>query len=252
MNKKNPDWAHLDEVPEEELSEVQKVIAAVERNPLQFIIGAVVVAGCILGTLVYQQQTDLGNAEAGSVYARALNVEEESERLDALSVVAEEGGTWSVEALYMAGETAIRLGEYEKAKGMFERVRSEHGDHALAAQAVEGLAFIAENGGDLEGALALYGEVETRWPDSFSAQLQQEHIGRVKEAQGDAAGAKEAYEQQAALMENSRASFRAQVALNRLEQAHPDLFPKEEEVVVEAAEEDLAIEVVESEDAAAE
>ncbi len=249
MSKKKQDWAHLDEVPEAELSEMQRVIAAVERNPKMFGIGALVVAACIMGTLVFQMQAEAGMEEAGTAYARALELEDDGERLAALGSIADDGGVWHVEALYMVGETAIRTHEYERASAAFEQFRSEHTGHPLAPQAVEALAFIAENSGDLEGALALYEEIEQRWPDSFSGQLQQLSIGRVKEAQGDLAGAKEAYDKQVERMgDSSRIGYRAQIALSSLKQAHPELFPKPEvpveEEVADDAGADEALEVV--------
>jgi tetratricopeptide (TPR) repeat protein len=197
-------------------------------NAALYAAAAAFVAVCVIAGVWYNVNRTSGEQKIMTDYAAALSKEKPEEQLSALAPVTESKSRWTAEALYVAGETAIRAGELEKAGQFFQRVLDEYGTSEYASTATEGLAFLAENKGDLDGALARYREVSEKWAGTFISRRQPLNIARVLEAKSDFKGAIESYQAQVSMFPDSKVAAKAQEALDRLKESHPDLFPKEE------------------------
>lgn len=197
-------------------------------NAALYAAAAAFVAVCVIAGVWYNVNRTSGEQKTMTEYAAALSKEKPEEQLSALAPVTESKSRWTAEALYVAGETAIRAGELEKAGQFFQRVLDEYGTSEYASTATEGLAFLAENKGDLDGALARYREVSEKWAGTFISRRQPLNIARVLEAKSDFKGAIESYQAQVSMFPDSKVAGKAQEALDRLKVSHPDLFPKEE------------------------
>jgi len=237
--KRNTGAATTLELVEEPKKDWERVVEHARENPMLYAAAAIFIVFCILAGIFFRLEQTAAETEVATAYAEALDTEDPALRAAALEKVAEEESRWSAEALYMAGEAALQAMDYEKARACFEQVRDTHGDSEYVPAALDGLAFIAENGGDLEGALAGYRQIRKDFPASFIAQRQPLNVGRVLEKQEQWAEAKAAYEEQVAVFPDSIAAARAEQALEKLKAKQPDLFPEEEETA-EAAEEEAA------------
>ena len=105
--------------------------------------------------------------EKASSYAEAALVEDPVERLVKYEDVMDSLGKWTPEALYRMGETAIEAESYDKAEEAFNKLVADYPDSDFVPNAVDGLAFLAWNKGDLEGALKGYEQVAQNWPGEF-------------------------------------------------------------------------------------
>lgn len=209
------------------MGELQRFWMHLQENVIIYlVILLVAVLAALLGA-AYSLSTRAAEKRAMTAYAEAMQEEDAARRAAALEPLAQGKGRWALEAAYMLGETAIELGDYKKAQAAFTRIMDQAVDSEYAPGARQGLAFIAEATGDHQSALDGYEEVARRWPDSFLAHIQHLNIGRMREALGDFAGAKAAYERQIQEFEGSRTAAKAQAALDRLKENHPELFAVE-------------------------
>ncbi|GMU93883.1 MAG: hypothetical protein AMXMBFR4_29410 [Candidatus Hydrogenedentota bacterium] len=197
----------------------------VQDNPWLYIGGAVFILVCVLAGVLYTQYNKAANRELYSALSRALDKEEAADQLAALEALARGKRESVAEITYLAAEKAFEARDYDKAKELFERVRTTFADSAYVPDAVEGLGYVAENAGELDAALAYYQEIGAKWPKSFAARRQPLNIGRVEERRGNLAAAVAAYKEQGTLFPGSTLDAEAQAALARLEKTNPELFP---------------------------
>jgi tetratricopeptide (TPR) repeat protein len=199
----------------------------IQENPIWYAAGVAFVLLAIIAGVVYRQASRTANMNLYSAYAKALNEAEPEERYAALAEVAESGSDRArAEVIYMRGETAFQMGDFEKAREAFEKVRSEYRIEPFVSQSLDGLGAIAEAEGEYEVALRLYREITQHWPDSFIGLRQLYNIGRVQEELANFEEAIAAYQDQISLFAGSHAARRSGEALERLRASHPDLFPE--------------------------
>jgi tetratricopeptide (TPR) repeat protein len=182
---------------------------------------------CALAGGIYSLNASIKDRHAMTAYADALDEEDAAARAEALQAVASAGNRWSVEALYLSGEASIEAKAYDKAREALTKVVSEHADSHFAPQAAEALAFLDENDGKMEEALAGYTKVFETWDDTFTGRRQPLNMGRLQEALGKLPEAIASYNKQKEIFPDSSFATSAEQALARLKSAHPDLFPAE-------------------------
>ncbi len=219
----------IEEMHEERKNDFERLLDHARENPLLYTAAGIFIVFCILAGIFFRLEKMHADVNETTAYVEALDTENAALRVAALEKVAADNSRWSAEALYMAGEAAIEAMDYDKAKACFEKVCDQYADSDYVPNALDGLAFLAENAGDLEAALAGYRKVYTEFPTSFIAQREPLNIGRVLEKQEKWAEAKASYEEQGEVFPDSRAAARAEQALTKLRRNHPDLFPDEEE-----------------------
>lgn len=215
-------------------SEWERLLAHVIANPWMYIGGAVFVVLCAVAGLAVRAMSGASAEKTGSAYAAALTEEDPAKRLEQLEAFAPEAGRWTAEAVYLAAETAVEAGQPDKARGLFERVGKEFGKSPYAGRALDGLAFLAEGGGDYQQALELYQRVANEFPGEFLARRKPYDIGRMQEKLGMLKEAAESYDQQQKMFPDSIVAGKAAQALETLKTAHPDLFPPEQAAEAEA------------------
>ena len=208
--------------------EINSLWHNIQERPWYYGSVVAIVLAAVIFTVGYQQYTRASNQALYTAYAKALEAEEPAKQIEELESTVDEQAP-APEVLYMMGESAIKTGDYEKAKSALERLRQEHPDYAFVPSAVEALGFIAQENEDYEAALKAYNEVSEKWPQSFAARRQPLNIARVYEAQGDLAAAVKAYQDQTQQFPDYSASQEAEAALARLRESNPELFPEEEE-----------------------
>lgn len=207
---------------------LQRLTAHVVENPVLYAAATGFVALCLLIGLFYKVSANVNDRKVMTQYAKALQDDDPQKQSTDLAAVTEKKSRWTPEALYMLAETAIRVGDYEKAEQAFKRVRDEFSTSEYAPRAVEALAFLAENKGNLEAALAGYKEVIEKWPNSFIGRCQPLNIARIQENMGNLQAAAESYQSQVDMFPKSHVASNAEAALDRLRTSHPELFPKKE------------------------
>lgn len=205
----------------------QQAVDYVKENPKTVIAGFVFVLVCAVLGAFYSLNAAVKDRHAMSVYADALNEKDPTAKMEALQAVAATGSRWSVEALYLAGEAAIEAKAYDKARETFQKVVDDHKDSPYAPQAAEGLAFLDENEGKLEEALAGYTKVFETWDSTFTGRRQPINMGRLQEELGKLPEAIASYKKQTEIFPESSVAGSAEQALARLKSEHPDLFPEE-------------------------
>jgi len=210
-----------------------KLVEHVRQNPVLYGAGVLFVLLCIIAGVVFRSSGQQSQRSVMTAYARAIESDDAAKRVTELEPIVGGKGKTAAEALYVMGESAFEAKDYEKAKTAFERLRAEFSDSAYVPEAVEGLGYVAENGGQFEQALGYYKEILDKWPSSLAGRRQSLNIGRCQEQLGKLADAVSAYREQVDQFPGSSSEKAAQSALDRLEKAHPELFPKEE--VAEAA-----------------
>lgn len=224
--------------------EIHKALEHLRENLLLYVAAVVFVILCIVAGILFRLSSMAAEREIMTQYASAMTIEDPALRAAELESVARLGGRWGHEALYALGEAAIQAGEYDRARNAFQQLISEAGNSEFAPQAAEGMAWLAENRGDLEEALLGYQAVEKEYPESFLARIQPLNKARVLEKKEDLPGAIAAYEEQMGVFPDSNAAREAEAALERLRGSHPELFP---EPVVEALPELESLEADEAE-----
>ena len=214
-----------------------KIQAVVEENPFMYIGGAVFIVLCIVAGVLFNASQAASDREVMTKYTAAMIEEEPATRLAKLEEISGDAGRWTPEVTYMLGETAIQAQQYDKAKQAFEQVLAKYGTGEFAARAADGLAFLEENSGNIEGALKGYQQVREKWGADFIATIRLYDIGRLQEKLGKLEDAKKSYDEQMTLFPDSDAARKAEQALEKLKGTHPELFPeekKEEAPVAEA------------------
>lgn len=217
--------------------DIVRLLQHAKENPGLYAISAGFVLLCVVAGILFRISSSAAEKKVMTDYAAAVATEDPALRAAELEVFANNPSRWSAEALYLLGETAIRAQEYAKAEEALNRLRADYPNSGYVPDAVEGLAFLSENAGELDAALSGYEEIQSKWPDTFTARRQSFNIARVKESKGDITGAIEAYQAQGTLFPESSVSAKSQAALERLKALHPDLFPEEappEELALEA------------------
>lgn len=203
------------------------------ERPLIYVIGAVfVVVAIVIGVIVRVQRQEAQRADATAL-AEALDAETPDAQLAALEAVISEADAVEAEALYLKGEKAYRLGEFDTARTAFERLRLEYPQFQFTPDAVEGLGYIEEEEENYEAALNIYQEIMDKWPESFAARRQPNNKGRVLEKLGRYEEAVTAYQSQIEVFPNSAVAFRAEQALDTLRQTHAERFEAPEAALPE-------------------
>ncbi|HQN02270.1 MAG TPA: tetratricopeptide repeat protein [Candidatus Hydrogenedentes bacterium] len=225
--KKSTSVSHLF-VPEEPKTEWQKILAHLEENIKLYAAGAIFVLICLAIGALIRVNAVAKEKEVATKYAEAALEADAKPRLEKYKAISESAGRWTPEVLYMMGETAIEAGEKETARQAFDKVISEYGDSDFAAPALEGLAFLARDEGRLEDALKTYEDLISKWPGAYVARCAHFTIGELLEALDRPQEAITAYRKQTTVFPESSVATKAEQALERMEEAHPDLFPAEE------------------------
>jgi len=231
----------------------QQALDYIKENPKTVVAGLAFVVICALLGGIYSLNASVKDRHAMTTYADALDEEDAAARAEALRVVAAAGNRWSVEALYLSGEASIEAKAYDKAREALTKVVSEHADSPFAPQAAEALAFLDENDGKVEEALAGYTKVFETWDDTFTGRRQPLNMGRLQEALGKLPEAIASYNKQKEIFPDSSFATSAEQALARLKSEHVDLFPAEAAPALEvapAAEAAPAVEVAPAPEAA--
>jgi tetratricopeptide (TPR) repeat protein len=225
--KKKNEVEHL-LIREEPETEWQKVLAHLEDNYKLYIAGTVFLILCIAIGALIKGAAVLQERQRTTSYAEAVLVEDPSERLAKYVEVMDSLGNWTPEALYRMGETAIEAEDFAKAEEAFQKLVEEYADSQYVPNAVDGLAFVAWNKGDLEGALKGFQQVAQDWPAEFVGRIKHYDIGRVLEEMDRIEEAIAAYKKQVALFADSAVARKSQAALDALKEKHPEFFPEEE------------------------
>jgi tetratricopeptide (TPR) repeat protein len=227
----------LEEIASEpKRNDLAAIINHAKENPLLWSAGAVFIAAVILVGVFYRISTDIKNREAATKYARAvLDAEDPAVRATELSSVNTPDASLDALALYMNGQAALDAENYDKAREVFETVRTKYPEARVTPESVAALGFIAEQSGDHEKALSYYLEVREKWPESFAAYLQPLNMGRCYERLGQLDKAVAAYRDEVNLFYGSNAAAEAEDALNRLRNSHPELFAEETAPEAEAS-----------------
>jgi len=212
---------------EEAQSDWQWLVTYVQENPRTIVAGVLFLLACILAGALFSLYNTAKDRQVMTGYAAALVEEDAATRAEELKEVAAGDSRWSVEALYLAGEASIEAKAYEDARDAFAGVLSKGPKSAFAAPAAEGLAFLDENAGKLDEALAGYQNVFATYSDTFIGRRQPTNIARVQEALGQLPEAVASYELQVERFPDSALAGAAEQALARLKASNPDLFPEE-------------------------
>jgi len=231
--------------PQPELKASQQQIASaiehVRDNALLYVVGAAFLVLVALATVLVTISQQVETRETITQYAQAVENEDPALRASELEVIAGDSSKWGIEAQYMLGESALEAKQYEQARKAFETIVNQHADkvsftgapsvtvegiNTYVTRSADALAFLLENEGDREGALAAYKDLVSRWPESFVARRAYRKIGELHEALGQFEAAIAAYEEQLTAFPGSRVAARAQTSLDELRASHPDLFPE--------------------------
>ena len=208
----------------EQKNDFSALIDQVKEKPWHYAAGAGFVLLCALAGLLYKASNVAADKELATAYARTLDITNSEELVQALQPLAEMKGALLPEVLNRLGSAAFDAGQYEVARGAYERIEKEYPKSELAPVAIEGLGLIQEEGKDFEGASARYQEVMDRWPESPVALRQPINVARCREKLGDVAGAVDKYREQVGVFPLSTVASKAQTALARLRVTNPDLF----------------------------
>ncbi|MFA6239749.1 MAG: tetratricopeptide repeat protein [Candidatus Hydrogenedentales bacterium] len=200
-------------------------VEQVKENPALYAGAALFIVLCFVLGLVYRGHSMSSKRDLLTQLAQALKEYEPTKLVAALEPLADGRTPIHAEINYMLGEAAFQGQDYDKAKLVFEKVRTQFPDSENVADAVEGLGFIAEQKGDPDAAIAYFREVTAKWPKSFAARRQSLNIGRVEEARGRFKEAMDAYREVSTVFFGSHAAEDAQAAVDRLAKAHPELAP---------------------------
>ena len=220
--KKAPDILHANEVK----NDWQRLIQNIREYPVLWCAGILFVVVCVVAGMAYRVRAATSHQYSMTQFAKAVSTEDPAMRTTELGQLTERG-PMAADAMYLAGEAAYEAKDYAKAKEFFQKLRGEFPQSNHAPDAVEGLGFIAENEGDLDGALAAYNEIIEKWPTSVARRRQELNIARVQERKGNFKEAVEAYKSHSENYPESTFAPQVESSLERLKQSHPDLFPAE-------------------------
>lgn len=208
-------------------SDWHQAIEYVKENPKTVVASVVFVAVCALAGGLYSLNASVKARHINTEYATAVEEKDPALRAEALQKVAAEGNRWSVEALYLSGEAAIEAKNYDKAREALQKVVSDYPDSSYAPQAADALAFLDENDGKLEEALAAYTKIFETADDTFTGRRQPTNMARIQEELGKLPEAIASYKKQSEVFPDSTLAANAEQALARLKSEHPDLFPED-------------------------
>jgi tetratricopeptide (TPR) repeat protein len=201
-----------------------------KENPALYIGAAVFLVVCLMAGILYRAHREAVARELYTNYAAAMNKEDPTERLAALEPLLDTNGPEEAmaEVVYVTAETAYWAHDYEKAKSLYERVRTEFSESPYVPDAVEGLGYIAEDNEDFDAAASAYQEISQLWPTSFTARRQPLNLARVEEKRGNLEAGVQLYREQTTIFPESNVAREAQAALDRLGKSNPDLFTPDE------------------------
>jgi predicted negative regulator of RcsB-dependent stress response len=141
-----------------------------------------------------------------------------------VKVATDHKGTSAAErAALIAAAGSFGKGQFAPAKSQFEAVLSNNPDGPFAAESLYGVAASLEGSGDLNGAVAKYQELTTRFAGDSVATQAKLSLGRIYEVQNKPAEALQTYE---LLASAANQSFWSQEASERREAIllkHPEL-----------------------------
>lgn len=213
-------------VIETEQGDFKRLLQHAEENTMLYLAAFGFLGLCLIAGSLYRLNQDLVKEEKMTAYTEAmLEIVDPALQAAELERLATGTDKWSLETLYLLGETALRAREFDKAKEAFTQVVADAPQTEYAPRAADGLAFLMENSGDYEGALAGYQGVLSRWRDTLTAKREPLNIGRVFESLDRIEEAIQSYTDQGVMFPDSYAAARATQALDRLREKHPDLFP---------------------------
>ncbi len=202
------------------------LVEQIKENPALYLGAVIFIVACLIAGMLYRAHREAVVRDLYTAYAEAMENEDPQERLAALEplIANKDSDPAMAEIVYVTAETAFWAEDYDKAKTLYERVRTEYPESQYVPNAVEGLAYIAEDGGDLDSALSSYREITQKWPTSFTARRQPLNVARVEEKQDNLKGAIESYREQTTVFPDSNVAQEAQAALDRLSKSNPALF----------------------------
>lgn len=212
----------------QEMSDFARLLAHIEENPWHYVAGAAFILFCMVAGFLFRLERMSSEQRIITQYAQALAHDDLEARIAALEPIANRRGHWGEEAQYMLGETALRARNYSLAEETFRALLSRNPKSEYAPQAMEAVAFIAENRGDLQAALDAYREVQERWGNTFTGRRQSLNVGRIQQELGNIEEAIKAYEEQQQLFPESFTAMQAEMALAELREDYPELFPEDE------------------------
>jgi tetratricopeptide (TPR) repeat protein len=212
-----------------------KFVQQVKDKPMLYLGGAVFLLLCLLIGIFIQTSTSAGARSAVTDLARAEDAQDPGMRATQLEEVAAKDKKVAPDALYLAAESAYQAKDYARAKKGFEDLRAQYPDHKNVPDAVEGLAYIALNESQPDQAIAMFKEIQEKWPTSLAARRQHLNLAKVYESQDNLAEAAKEYQAQVAQFPGSSWEADAKDAIERLKQAHPELFPAAEPAPADAA-----------------
>lgn len=220
-------------VREEPRTDWQRALAHIEDNYKLYIAGAVFVLVCMAIGVLIRLSIMMKEEALMTRYADAALTEDPIERLEKYEALADNAGRWTPEVLYRMGETAIEAGRHDVARTAFLQLLASHANSDYVLHATDGLAFLEWNEGNLDEALAGLEQIVAQWPNEFIARRKHYDIGQIQEERGAIEAAISAYRRQTEVFPDSAVAQRAQQALDRLRETHPDLFDDEPDMDVE-------------------
>jgi len=226
--KKTTSVSHL-LIPEEPKTGWQKFLAHVEENIKLYVAGVLFILICVAIGALIRVNSVVKEKNIMTKYAEAALETDAKVRLEKYKAIGEDEGRWTAEVLYMTAETAMEAGESDTARKAYEKIVSDFADSEFVPRAKDGLAFLAWNENRLEDALKGYEELTQKWPSDFVARRAHYSMGEILEALGRTEDAIAAYRKQATVFPESAVATKSEQALQRLQKAHPDLFPAEGE-----------------------
>jgi predicted negative regulator of RcsB-dependent stress response len=202
--------------------------ADANRKQLMWTLGAVVVAGILVG-LYFMRKTSREAAANEAFCALKIPVPGRDEATAALAAqfaqVGDEypGTSGGVRALLEAGTIYFEAGEFEQARVMFQKVLAEHGDYPLASQAAIGVAVSLEAEGNLPEATARYEEIVRRGTVDSTLPQAQSALARLYTEQNHPDRAFELYKQMLGARGSDSWTMEAQVQARELLEKYPAL-----------------------------
>ncbi|MCL4693491.1 MAG: tetratricopeptide repeat protein [Candidatus Hydrogenedentes bacterium] len=221
--------------------DLSALVEQFKENPALYVGAVAFIALCLVAGLLYRAHRNSVERDLYTSYAQALQEQDPAERLAALERLLESNGPEDVmaELAYVTAETAYWAQDSEKAKALFERVKTEYPESPYVPDAAEGLGYIAEDASDFDAALNAYKEIEQLWPTSFTARRQPLNVARVQEKLGNIEAAIQSYREQTTVFPESNVAREAQAALDRLGKSNPELFTPAEVEPSEMVEVDI-------------
>ncbi|MGI6138327.1 MAG: tetratricopeptide repeat protein [Candidatus Hydrogenedentes bacterium] len=216
-------------IPEEPKTEWQKLLVHLRANIKYYGAALVFILICAAVAALIQINSVVKDQHVMTAYAAAMQEEELPLRLEKLDDIdLNHAGRWAAEILYMKGETALETNNWDLAGTALEEVYTEYKGNEFAAQAADGLAFLALEQNRLDDALTYYQDMVSQWPDDFTARRAYFKMGELLEKMDRTEEAVTMYRKQTAVFPESSVAQKSEAALERLRTSHPDFFADEE------------------------